>query len=411
MRATHSIFEVFSDEHAAGVVYKNKALKKAIVNYLDTHDNATIAELTHVLNTSAPKTTSLISELIQDGLIRDYGKIDSTGGRRANGYGMVAESCFFLGVDIKRYGINIGLLDFRKNLVAEKMQIPFILENTKDSLAELIRITQSYIGELPVDRQQILSACLNLSGRVNTRNGYSYSFFHFQEEPLSAVIGKAIGIRTFLENDSRAMAYGEFHNGIVNGEKNVLFVNLDYGIGLGILIDGKVYYGRSGFSGELGHIPLFNNELICHCGKKGCLETEASGQALIRLVKERIRQGVGTSLSKIADRSLDELRLSDIIEAARNEDTLAIELLAEIGGKLGRGMAVLINIYNPELVILGGILASTGDYVRLAIKSALNKYSLTLVNSDTQLRISKLGERAGVIGGCLIARSKLLSTL
>jgi predicted NBD/HSP70 family sugar kinase len=411
MRATHSIFEVFSDEHAAGVVYKNKALKKAIVNYLDTHDNATIAELTHVLNTSAPKTTSLISELIQDGLIRDYGKIDSTGGRRANGYGMVAESCFFLGVDIKRYGINIGLLDFRKNLVAEKMQIPFILENTKDSLAELIRIIQSYIGELPVDRQQILSACLNLSGRVNTRNGYSYSFFHFQEEPLSAVIGKAIGIRTFLENDSRAMAYGEFHNGIVNGEKNVLFVNLDYGIGLGILIDGKVYYGRSGFSGELGHIPLFNNELICHCGKKGCLETEASGQALIRLVKERIRQGVGTSLSKIADRSLDELRLSDIIEAARNEDTLAIELLAEIGGKLGRGMAVLINIYNPELVILGGILASTGDYVRLAIKSALNKYSLTLVNSDTQLRISKLGERAGVIGGCLIARSKLLSTL
>ncbi|WP_315817113.1 ROK family protein [Paraflavitalea speifideaquila] len=105
----------------------------------------------------------------------------------------------------------------------------------------------------------------------------------------------------------------------------------------------------------------------------------------------------------------ENLHLSDIIQAAMKEDVLCIELIAEIGEKIGRGISVLINIFNPELVILGGILAETGDYIRLPIRSALNKFSLSLVNNDTQLHMSKLQEKAGVIGGCLIARDKLLS--
>jgi predicted NBD/HSP70 family sugar kinase len=325
-------------------------------------------------------------------------------------YGLVAESCFFIGVDVKHYYINIGLVDFKKSLLTVKLQIPYLLENSKESLTQLIQIIQSFISEAPVDRQQILSVCINLSGRINTDKGYSYSFFHFHEEPLSATIEHELGIRVFLENDSRAMAYGEFHHSVVHNEKNVLFINLDYGIGMGILIDGKIYYGKSGFGGEFGHVPLFNNEIICHCGKKGCLETEASGQALIRLFKEKIESG-STSSIVIDPLQGGNIRLSDIIEATQNEDVLSIELIAEIGEKIGRGLALLINIFNPELVILGGTLTQTGDYIRLPIRSALNKYSLSLVNSDTLLRISKLGEHAGVVGGCLFARNKLLSLI
>ena len=105
---------------------------------------------------------------------------------------------------------------------------------------------------------------------------------------------------------------------------------------------------------------------------------------------------------------MDELRVMDIVQAALDEDVLSIELIAEIGEKMGKGLAVLINLFNPELVILGGTLAQTGDYIRLPIKSALNKYSLNLVSSDTQLLISKLGEKAGVMGGCLMARNRSL---
>jgi glucokinase-like ROK family protein len=405
---TQPILEVFSDENASGVAYKNRALKRSLINFIDQQGNSTITELSRELNISIPKTTSLVNELIDEGLIRDYGKIDSTGGRRASMYGLVSEACFFVGVDVKRFYINLGLLDFKKHLVTVKEKVPYKLENTQESLQQLIAIIKSFIDEVPVGREKVLGIGINLSGRINNTTGYSYSFFHFQEEPLSQIIQNEVGIRTFLENDSRAMAYGEFCCGEVTNEKNVLFLNLDYGTGLGILVDGKVYYGKSGFSGEFGHIPFFHNEIICQCGKKGCLETEASGNGLLRKFKERITQG-STSLAHRKNGKADDITLPDIVDAAKHEDMLVIELLAEVGEKLGCALAILINVFNPELLILGGILSETGDYLRLPIRSALNKYSLSLVNNDTKLKISKLGEKAGVVGGCLIARNKVLS--
>lgn len=409
MTTPHQIFELFSvDNPTGGVAFKNKALKKSIINQIDSVGDMTIPDLAKELSISTPKITSLVNELIENGLLQDKGKIDSKGGRRASIYGLVSDACFFIGVDVKRFGINIGSIDFKKHLVAIKKDIPYILENTAQSLAELINCIKKFIKEQDFGENKVLGIGINLSGRINHTTGYSYSFFHFHEEPLSETIQKELGIPTFLENDSKAMAYGEFCSGAVTKEKDVLFVNLDYGIGLGILIDGKLYYGKSGFSGEFGHIPFFNNEIICQCGKKGCLETEVSGAALIRNFKEKIREGSISTLIKNTANP-DDIKLEDLIEAALNEDMLVIELLAEFGEKLGRAMAVLINLFNPELVILGGTIAKTGDYIRLPGRSALNKYSLSLVNNDTQFNISKLGDKAGVIGGCLIARNKILS--
>lgn len=402
-----SLFEVFSENNGGtGVAYKNKSLKRRIIAYLDSAGNATVADLARELNISTPKIITLINDLIQDGLIKDYGKVDSTGGRRASIYGLVAEAGFFLGVDVKSFSINLGLLDFKKNLYLIQEDIPYLLENTPAAFEHMISIIETFIAQLPIKKEKILGAGINLSGRINNTSGYSYSFFHFHEEPLTQTIEQRIGIKTFLENDSRAMAYGEFYCGAVTTEKNVLFVNMDYGIGVGIMIDGKVYYGKSGFSGEFGHIPFYNNEIICHCGKKGCLETEASGTALIRAIKEKINNGSTSQLVPTLQNT-GTIKLQDVVEAANNDDVLAIEMIAQIAEKIGRGMAVLINIFNPELLILGGTLAQTGDYLRLPLKSALNKYSLSLVNNDSRLKMSKLGEKAGVLGGCLMARRKL----
>ncbi len=403
-----SLFEIFSEDNLSGVAFKNKMLKKSIINYIDTAGNTTVNHLSKEFNISTPKIIMLINELIQDQIIMDYGKVDSTGGRPASTYGLVSEAGFFIGVDVKHFYINIGLMDFKKNLVSIKELIPYQLENSQEAFRRLIDIINQFIAELPVEKKKILGMGINLSGRINHTSGYSYSYFHFNEEPLTQIIEQHTGIRTFLENDSRAMAYGEFCCGIVQNEKNVLYVNIDYGIGLGILVNGEVYYGKSGFSGEFGHIPFFNNEIICHCGKKGCLETEASGYALVRKFRDIIQQGSSSQLSKKYNQA-EDIKLKDIIEAARNEDNLSIELIAEIGEKIGKGLAVLINIFNPELMILGGTLADTGEYIRLPIKSSLNKYSLSLVNNDTQLKLSRLGEKAGVMGGCLIARKKVSS--
>ena len=407
-KPNHILSRVFNNDNSSGVALKNKILKGLIFKFLDQTESASINEISKEINISVPKTTSLITELIEEGLISDYGKFESTGGRKANLYGLIGDAGFILGVDVKKYYINIGILNFKKQLINQKSKIAFKLDNTAESLNQLIQIIQNFIKEVGIKKDKILSLGINLSGRINHTKGYSYTFFHFQEEPLSEIIQEKIGIKTYLDNDSRAMAFGEFCNGEVNTEKNVLFVNLDYGIGLGILIDGKVYYGKSGFSGEFGHIPFFNNEIICHCGKKGCLETEASGNALLRKFKEKIKLGSTSSVLK-KNKKVEDITLTDLILAAQNEDVLIIELLAELGENLGKGLAVLINVFNPELIIIGGTLSETGEYLKLPIKSSINKYSLSLVNADTELKLSKLGEKAGIIGACRLAKNKALS--
>ncbi|QHL87595.1 ROK family protein [Nibribacter ruber] len=405
---TTNFFAELSSDLPTGVAYRNVNQKKKIISYFAITGNATIAELGKELNLSIPKITSLLNDLMQDGLVKDYGKVDSTGGRRPNLYGLAPDSGFFVGIDVKKFHINIGIIDFQKNLVSSFEKYPYRLTNNQESLDELCQIINSFIDELTMPREKILGIGINLSGRVNNKKGYSYSFFHFHEDPLSKIIESKVGINVFLENDSRAMAYGEFCSGVVKHEKDVLFLNLDYGIGMGIMINSQLYYGKSGYSGEFGHIPLFQNEIICKCGKKGCLETEGSGWALIEMFKDQLQAGASTVVTK-QNINPEDLQLQDIINAINNDDVLAIELISKIGENIGKGIALLINIFNPELVILGGSLATTGEFILLPIKSAIKKYSLSLVNNDTQLKISALGEQAGVIGACLLARNRLLA--
>ncbi len=402
-----TFFRELHSSEPSGVAYKNIQLKKRILTQFANEGNATLTDLSKTLNISIPKANELVNELIVDGLAKDYGKIGAGVGRKPNIYGLEPDSAFFVGVEVKNFHINIGLMDFKRNLIKSSMGIPYHLNNTEDSLHTLCTIIDTFISNSATPREIILGIGINLTGRINYRTGYSYSFFNFHEDPLSKIIESAVGIHTYLENDSRAMAYGEFCNGIVKDEKNVLFVNIDHGIGMGIMVNGQLYYGKSGFAGELGHIPMFNNEILCHCGKKGCLETEASGRAITRLFKEKLARGASSIVTQRMQP--DEIKLEDIIEAANNDDTLAIELITEAGEKIGKGMATLVNLFNPELIILGGSLAKTGDYIRLPIKNALNKYSLSLVNNDTQLALSQLGDKAGVIGACLLVRDRLLA--
>lgn len=389
---------------------KQISYKKTVLSYFASNGNATIPDLSKELNVSVPKVTALVNELIQEGHLREFGKIESTGGRKPNLFGLAPDSAFFVGVDVKQSHINIALSDSRKNLVQVAERLPYKLDNTRESLDQLCGQINAFIAGLSVPKDKILGLGMNLSGRINYATGYSYSFFFFDEQPLSQIIESKVGLPVFLENDSRAMAYGEFSSGVVGKERDVLFLNLDYGIGVGIMIDGQLYYGKSGYAGEVGHIPIFDNELICHCGKKGCLETEASGWALTRMFREKLLEG-SSSVVTLNVLQPQDVQMDDIIQAAKKDDVLAIELIAKVGENLGRGIAFLINVFNPELVILGGSLATTEEYIGLPIKTAINKYSLSLVNNDTQLKMSVLGERAGLIGACLLVRNRMLSLI
>lgn len=388
---------------------KNALVKKSIITHYIYNGSSTITDLSKELDLSVPTVTKFIGEMCDDGYINDYGKLETSGGRHPNLYGLNPESGYFIGVDIKKFAINIGLINFKGDMMELKMNTPYKFENSKEGMNELCKLILNFIKKLTVNKEKILNINVNVSGRVNPESGYSFSQFNFEERPLADVLIEKLGYKVTIDNDTRAMTYGEYMQGCVKGEKDIIFVNISWGLGIGIIIDGKIYTGKSGFSGEFGHISTFENEIICHCGKKGCLETEASGSALHRVLSERIWNGESSILSSRI-KAGDTITLEDVIEAVNKEDVLCIEIVEEIGQKLGKQIAGLINIFNPELVIVGGILSITGDYITQPIKTAIRKYSLNLVNKDSVVLTSKLKDKAGIIGACMLARSRMFES-
>ena len=386
---------------------KNALVKKRIITHYIYNGSSTITDLSKELDLSIPTVTKFISEMCEDGYINDYGKLETSGGRHPSLYGLNPESGYFIGVDIKKFAVNIGLINFKGDMMELKMNIPYKFENTPEAMEELCTLISSFIKKTKVNTEKILNININISGRVNPESGYSFSLFNFSECPLAEVLTEKIGYQVCIDNDTRAMTYGEYLQGCVKGEKNIIFVNVSWGLGIGIIIDGKIYTGKSGFSGEFGHINVFDNEILCHCGKKGCLETEASGSAIYRILQERIKNGECSILSNRTNNQELPLTLDEIISAVNKEDLLCIEIVEEIGQKLGKQIAGLINIFNPELVIIGGTLSLTDDYIAQPIKTAIRKYSLNLVNQDSAITVSKLKDKAGVVGACMLARSRM----
>lgn len=386
---------------------KNMLTQKRIITYLMHNHSSTIPDLAKDIDLSIPTVTKFVMELVEEGYIINYGKQETSEGRPPNLYGLNPDSAYMVGVDIKAFCLNIGLMNFTGDMVDIQMGIECRLDNTLESLDLLIQHICTFIEKHKNIRDRILQVGVNISGRVNPEEGYSFSMFNFEERPLAEILTEKIGIPVSIDNDTRAMAYGELLKGVVKREKDVVFINLSWGLGSAFIIDGKIYTGRSGFSGEFGHFNVFDNEIICRCGKKGCLETEVSGSALHRILCERVKNGQTSILSKRILTGDAPLTLEEIVEATNKEDILCIELVEEIGRKLGRYLAGLINLFNPELVIIGGTLALTEDYILQPIKTAIRKYSLNLVSKDSAVVLSKLQAKAGVVGACLLSRSKL----
>lgn len=405
---TSNFFKDIHDANKNGVAYKNIRLKKKILAYFATRETATIAELSKEFNISIPKINESVTELIQDDLVKDYGKTTSAVGRKPNTYGLVANAAYFIGVQVGVDNLSISMINMKKDIVSQKDNIPYSLQNNEESLLDICKEINEFISKHSIVKEKILGVGINLTGRINYRTGYSYSYFNFYENPLSELFEQNLGIPTFLENDTKALSYAEFNSGTLADEKDALFVNVDNGIGLGILIDGKLYYGKSGFSGEFGHISIFDNDIICKCGKKGCLETEASGYALIRRVTDEINNGATSILTKKFKKT-EDIKLNDIISAAKKDDNLCIESINYIGDKLGRGIASLINIFNPELIIIGGVVAKSEEYLSLPLKNAVNKYSLSTVNRDTKIILSSKSDNLASYGACLLLRDRLLN--
>lgn len=385
---------------------KSGAIKRQIILYCLKRGNSTIPDIAKELDYSVPTITKYVTELCKIGYMSDYGKLETSEGRHPNIYGVNASFCYFLGVDIKNFDISFMLMNFAGEVQECRMAQAYTLNNSVEGLNDLCSTILELVASLSVPAEKIMSANINIPGRVNTSTGDSFTMFNFEDKPLAEVLTQRLGFKTTIENDTRAMTYGEYNVVYKDSVQNMLFINLSWGLGAGLVFNGKVFTGKSGFAGEFGHQSYFNNEILCHCGKKGCLESEVSGSALQRNIIDAIDAGASSVLSDKVH-SGHTITMNDMLDAIDKEDPLTIELMEQMAQKLGRSIANLINLLNPERIVIGGTLAAAGDYLLEPTKSAVRKYSLNLVNKDSVITLSELEPKAGVWGSTWIARMKI----
>lgn len=407
MSSIKDFFGNIHEDYEKGILHKNNLIRRNIIAYMAVNEDVTLSELTKELHISIPTITKLVGELITEDIVVDLGKVETAGGRRPNVFGLKNTAIYFAGVDVCRDNMRFVVTDLKNNIIASDLKPDFLLDDTPESLEAICSNIVEFLDKSGIDRGKIFGMGVCMAGRVNPKTGRSYKYFTSTERSLCQIIEERAGVRVLLENDTRARCYAEYFSGNINDEKNILYLHLGRGVAIGIIIDGKLYYGKSGFAGEFGHTPFFDNEIICSCGKKGCLETEVSGIAIEDKIVAQIREGRNTILKDSYERGM-AIHINDIVAAAKNDDNLSIELIEEAGEKAGKSVAFLINIFNPEMVIIGGNLSRAGDYLMLPLLSTINKYSLNLVYKDTKFRLSQLGETTGALGAAMLIRNTII---
>lgn len=387
---------------------KPSAQSRLLAQFI-SHGASTIPEIAKAVGVSLPTATSALNELIKAGIVKEIGKKDNSPGRIPMVYDLIPTAGYFVGANPEMDCLALAASDFSGNLITEKVRVPYEYENTPESLERLGEIINEFIATLPLAKEEILQVCVNLAERVNPFEGRAYNMFTFLKESLTDKLTELIQLPVCIENDSRSMAFAEYCKGCCKGVKNVIFVNVCWGLGIGIIINGQLFYGKSGYSGEFGHMTAYNNNIICHCGKIGCIETEVSGRALKRKLTEKILEGKTSILSDKVLNKKEELSLQDILDAIAKEDVLSLATLQHIADELGKQLAGIINIFNPEMLVIGGEMSVTGDYLTLPVNMGIKKHSLNIMNEDSQIVTSELKDLAGITGACLMARHRLLS--
>lgn len=373
-----------------------------IIKYLYVHGPNTNANICKHLNISAPKSFSLLNELIDNNVIEKKGRGESIGGRKPDLYRIKDQSLYVLSIDMGLYKTRISIFDSNNKDITGVNTFNLELNSDEKILDRLVEYANKLISDSGIDPQKLLAIGISIPGLVDSENGINHTYLNLGETPVTKYLEESFGRPVFIENDAKALALAEYRFGKAKGKKNVLVLYLDWGIGLGLILDGKLYRGSSGFAGEFSHIPIQEDGYFCRCGKHGCLETIASGTYLVNQVKDGLKAGKKSTISLQIDGDLNKIDVKMVIDAACNGDQYAISMLSEVGFNLGKGLAILIQLLNPELLILGGKIAAAGQYIITPIQQSLNTYTLQKIRDLADIQVSDMSNNAGNMGAVAV---------
>jgi N-acetylglucosamine repressor len=382
-------------------VERKKHLQKMkIVRHLYVKGARSNADICNRFSISSPTSMGLLNELMAEGVIEKQGRGESVGGRKPELYGMRNNSLFVLSIEMEKFSTHMAIFDGTNNNITGTHTFPIHLTKDLTALDELYQYANSLILSSGIDADKLMGIGLSMPGLVSSREGDSYTYLLTgqDETPLQDLLALKFNKPVYIQNDVKSATLAEYRFGAAQGRRDVLVLTLDWGIGLGIIMDGKLRLGTSGFAGEFGHIPFIDNGVLCHCGKRGCLETVASGSSLARMAREGMQSGQDTLLKELSGQELEKIDPQSIIQAAHEGDQYAINILAETGRNLGKGIAMLIQLFNPELIIIGGKMAEARQYLTTPIQQSINTYCMTQLRERTEIALSKLGQQAGILG-------------
>ncbi len=316
--------------------------KRRVIAQLAVGDQP-IADISKALDISIPTITKLIGELSDEGIVKDLGKVETAGGRRPNIFGLKNTEVNFLGAEIADDKITLTVIDIRGHIIASE---------TKSHTGNFIAVLENF-----ANTTDAIAAGVCIKGRINPFSGESYSELGNPDKPLRQKIEDCLGIPVHLDNTTRAHCHTEHRNPNASSTRNMLYADLGRTLTIGIVVRGAIYYGHSGLGGELHNTPLL------------------------------------------------ESSIDDTITAARRDDPHAIELIEQVAEKAGRDIAAILNLLNPELVVVGGPLAYAGDYLMLPLQAAIHKHTPKAVYRDTRFRLAEQHENSGAAGAATIMRN------
>ncbi len=315
-----------------------------------------------------------------------------------------------LGIDLGGTKILTAVTNPQGKILSRDHSITPALKGHKAVIHSILESAYRALGQADVDISDLIAVGVGAPGLINPETGIlltSPNLPGWQDIPLRDTIQEKLGKKTFLINDANAAALGEFYFGVARGIRNFIYITISTGIGGGIVIDGKIYSGAIGGAGEVGHMTIDDDGPICNCGNRGCWETLASGTALAREARHRIEEGMRTSILEYAEGDMRKVTAQVIQDAAERGDNLAKELIGQTGYYLGVGLANLINIFNPELIVIGGGLSNIGDRLFDPAFKVAGERAYKQAFQAVRFACAELGRNSGVLGAAVFALQEM----
>lgn len=386
------------------VVKKHSLLRKELLKQFYYNKQLTLTELSRLTNKSLPLITNAVNSLVEDEYVWEHGLARSTGGRRALSFLLNDQKQkYIVAVAIDQMITQVVIYDLMNNIkVKPETKQLILLKDDASSLNSFTDFLRHYISKSGIPAEQILGVGISMPGFVNATEGINHTFFKPKGNiTLKNYLNTELNLPVFIDNDSSLIALAELKFGIAKNLKEVLVINIGWGIGLGMIVNGSLFRGYTGYAGEFSHIPLSLSNKLCSCGKRGCLEVDTSLLVMIERATSAMATGATSSMEQIF-KDTGNLPVEHFLHAAREGDPLAVSIVSDAAFLIGKGISTLIHIMNPGLIILSGTGAIAGKILMAPIQQAINEFCIPWLAEQTEIRVSQMASDAKLLGAATL---------